>query len=82
MTPSPSAGRIDCPRHDEAAARLGPRDVDMQAFRHACADLLSRLEELGPSDDEEREQERQSLMRSVDGVLTAGRCGQTMIVTF
>jgi hypothetical protein len=84
---TPSSGKRDarmpdCPRHDEVAASLGPRDVDMQEFRLACANLLERLEAVGLSQDYDVEQRRQRLMQSVSAVLAESGCGETMIQNF
>lgn len=85
MTPSSSTGRTvrsECRDHDRKVATMGDRHVDLQGFRLACADLRDRLEEMGPSDDEEAEGRRQSLMRSLDGILEESACNQSMIMLF
>ena len=85
MTTAESAGHIandPCPEHDAQLPHMGPRDVDAQTFRNACVDLLNRLNDIGPSEEEVAEKSRQSLMRTIAGAYAETRCDQTMILTF
>lgn len=69
--------------HAQALRTLGPRAVDLRPFVVACLELVGQLERIGENrEDDDREQERLTLIAAIDGVVEALECGESMIPSF